>query len=105
MATNRLEVLRQLVARNPQDAFALYGLAMEYAQHGEHDQALEQFRALCEVNPNYSYAYFQAGRVLAKLGRIAEARQWYERGIEVTARSGDEHAKGEIEAALAELGE
>ena len=103
MATNRLDVLRQLVERNPKDSFALYGLAMEHAQREEYDQALEQFRKLCEVNPNYSYAYFHGGRTLTKMGRIEEARQWYERGIEVTTRSGDLHAKGEIEAAPAEL--
>ena len=103
MATNRLDVLRQLVERNPKDSFALYGLAMEYAQREEYEKAIEQFRTLSEVNPNYSYAYFHAGRVLAKMGRIEEARQWYEKGIEVTSRSGDLHAKGEIEAALAEL--
>jgi tetratricopeptide (TPR) repeat protein len=96
-------VLQQLVSRNPKDSFALYGLAMEYANSGDYDKALEQFRALCEVNPNYSYAYYQAGRVLTKQGRIEEARAWYERGIEATTRSGDQHAKGEIEAALAEL--
>ena len=103
MATNRLDVLRQLVERNPKDSFALYGLAMEHAQREEYEQALEQFRKLCEVNPNYSYAYFHGGRTLTKMGRIEEARQWYERGIEITTRSGDLHAKGEIEAALAEL--
>jgi len=103
VATNRLDVLRQLVERNPKDSFALYGLAMEYAQREEYEKAIEQFRTLSEVNPNYSYAYFHAGRVLTKLGRNEEARQWYERGIEVTTRSGDLHAKGEIEAALAEL--
>ena len=89
--------------RNPKDSFALYGLAMEYANQEDYDKALEQFHVLSEVDPNYSYAYYQAGRVLTKLGRIEDARAWYEKGIEVTARSGDEHAKGEIEAALAEL--
>jgi len=100
---NRLEVLQQLVQRNPKDSFALYGLAMEYAGQGEHEKALEQFRTLCEVDPNYSYAYYHAGRVLTKMGRIEEARAWYERGIEAATRSGNQHARGEIEAALAEL--
>ena len=103
MATNRLEVLRQLLERNPKDSFALYGLAMEYANQEEYDKAMEQFRTLSEVNPNYSYAYFHGGRVLTKQGKIEEARAWYEKGIEITTRSGDQHAKGEIEAALAEL--
>ena len=104
MAINRMEVLRQLVERNPKDSFALYGLAMEYANQGENEQAVEQFRTLTEVNPNYCYAYYQAGRVLTKMGKIDEARGWYERGMEASMRAGDEHARGEIEAALNELG-
>ena len=98
-----MEVLRQVVERNPKDEFALYGLAMEYANQGENDKALEQFRVLTEVNANYCYAYYQAGKVLTKLGRIEDARGWYERGIEASTRAGDEHARGEIEAALGEL--
>ncbi len=103
MATNRLEVLRQLVERNPKDSFALYGLAMEYANQGDNDKALEQFRTLTEVDPDYSYAYYHAGQVLSKMGKIEDARAWYQKGIEATSRNGDEHARGEIEAALAEL--
>ena len=103
MGTSRLEILTQLVERNPKDSFALYGLAMEYAAREEYEKAMEQFRKLCEVNPNYSYAYFHGGRVLAKMGQIEEARRFYEKGIEVTTRSGDLHAKGELETALAEL--
>lgn len=100
---NRLEVLRQMVERNPKDSFALYGLAMEYASQGDNDKALEQFRTLTEVNPDYSYAYYHAGQVLSRMGKTEEARAWYQKGIEATSRNGDEHAKGEIEAALAEL--
>src|SRR5712691_7874836 len=35
MAVNRLEVLKSLVAQNPNDNFARYGLAMEYANRSE----------------------------------------------------------------------
>ena len=103
MESSRLEILTQLVERNPKDSFALYGLAMEYAAREEYDKAIEHFRKVCEVNPNYSYAYFHAGRVLTKMGQVEEARRFYEKGIESTARSGDLHAKNELEAALAEL--
>ena len=103
MGSSRLEILTQLVERNPKDSFALYGLAMEYAAREEYEKAIEHFRKVCEVSPNYSYAYYHAGRVLTKMGQIEEARRFYEKGIEATTRSGDLHAKGELEAALAEL--
>ena len=35
MSTNRMEVLRAMVAQNPADAFARYGLAMEFIKGGD----------------------------------------------------------------------
>ena len=34
MATNRMEILKSMLERNPADTFARYGLAMEYASSG-----------------------------------------------------------------------
>ena len=40
MATNRLEILLSMVEKNPQDSFARYGLAMEYANTGDLERAI-----------------------------------------------------------------
>lgn len=103
MEKTRLEILRQLVEKNPKDSLARYGLAMEHAKREEYEKALESFRKLLEWNPDYAAAYFHAGQVLRKIGQIEEARRFLECGIEVTTRSGDLHTKSEMEAALAEL--
>jgi tetratricopeptide (TPR) repeat protein len=100
MATNRIEILRAMVAQNPADAFARYGLAMELVKGGELAGAVSEFRALLEHNPNYAAAYFHGGQVLEKLGDVEQARALYEKGIEVTARTGDQHTKSELQAAL-----
>jgi tetratricopeptide (TPR) repeat protein len=98
--TNRTEILRAMVAQNPADAFARYGLAMELVKSGELEGAVAEFRALLEHNPNYAAAYFHGGQVLEKLGDVDQARGFYERGIEVTAKTGDGHARSELQAAL-----
>jgi hypothetical protein len=74
MASNRMEILRTMVAQNPADSFARYGLAMEHMKAGDFEQAVEQFRELLAVNANYAAAYFHGGQALEKLGRIDEAR-------------------------------
>jgi tetratricopeptide (TPR) repeat protein len=89
-----------MVAQNPADAFARYGLAMELVKGGELAGAVSEFRALLEHNPNYAAAYFHGGQVLEKLGDVEQARALYEKGIEVTARTGDQHTKSELQAAL-----
>ncbi len=89
-----------MVAQNPTDSFARYGLAMEYVNRGELEGAVNEFRALLSINPNYAAAYYHCGQALEKLSRVPEARQVYEQGIETATRLGDLHTRGELEAAL-----
>jgi|SRR5581483_1951685 len=103
MPDSRLEILKNMVAQNPNDSFARYGLAMEWVKAGNLEQAMDEYRGLLAVNPNYAAAYYHGGQTLTKLGRLDEARALYRDGIEATTRIGDLHTRSEIEAALAEL--
>jgi len=89
-----------MLAQNPADAFARYGLAMELVKGGELENAIIEFRALLDYNPNYAAAYFHGGQVLEKLGEVEQARAFYEKGVEVTSRTGDQHTRSELQAAL-----
>jgi len=89
-----------MVAQNPADAFARYGLAMELVKGGQLESAITEFRALLDHNPNYAAAYFHGGQVLEKLGEVEQARTLYEKGVEVTGRTGDQHTRSELQAAL-----
>lgn len=100
MATNRLEMLKQMVEQDPGNTFARYGLAMEYASSGDAEQAISEFRRLIAQDDSYAAAYFHGGRALEKVGRLDEARALYKRGIEAATRKGDAHTRSEIEAAL-----
>ena len=95
-----MEILKEMVARNPRDTFARYGLAMEFANVGDLAQAVAEYRELLEHNPDYAAAYFHGGQALEKMGQVDEARDMYERGIEATARTGDQHTRSELQAAL-----
>ena len=100
MATNRLEILKQMVDQDPKNTFARYGLAMEYAKNGDAQIAVDEFRALLGQDENYAAAYFHGGQALEKLDQIDEARAMYEKGIEVTTRIGASHTRAEFEAVL-----
>jgi tetratricopeptide (TPR) repeat protein len=104
MGSTRLDVLKSMVAQNPKDSFSRYGLAMEYRNAGDLEGAVREFRDLIAVNPDYAYAYFHGGQTLEKLGRLEEAGEMYRAGIESATRSGDQHARGEIQGALDLLG-
>jgi tetratricopeptide (TPR) repeat protein len=103
MSKSRLEMLEEFVRQRPSDAFSHYGLAMEYMNAGRHQDALEAFSKLLAFKPDYTAAYYHAGVLLGKLERIEEARQMLTRGMEVAARNGDFHTRGEMEEALHDL--
>lgn len=100
---NRIETLRIILDQNPADKLARYGLAMEYVKAGEYEAAIGEFETLLATAPDYLYAYYHAGQVLEKLGRIEDARAMYQRGIEAAETAGDRHAQSELSAALAQL--
>ncbi len=109
MASTRLDILKSMVEQNPTDSFARYGLAMEYRNTGDleaamGEAAMGEFRALMAANPDYAPAYFHGGQTLERIGRLDEAREVYLQGIEVTTRSGDQHARSEMQGALDMLG-
>lgn len=103
MATNRIEMLKQMVSQDPNNSFARYGLAMEYAKSGQLQEAVTEFRTVLQGDESYAAAYFHGGQALEKLGDLDEARAMYEKGIEATTRKGDLHTRAEIEAALSLL--
>jgi|SRR3954447_20214055 predicted Zn-dependent protease len=100
----RLEMLKEHLEEFPNDAFARYGLAMEYANAGEHETALAEFAALLKQSPDYTAGYFMAAQTLAKVGKVQEAREMLKEGIASAGRTNNAHAQSEMEGMLAELG-
>jgi tetratricopeptide (TPR) repeat protein len=101
---SRLEMLAQFLEQNPGDAFARYGLAMEYSKAGQTEQALAEFKNLLELHPDYTNGYFMAAQTLERNGRTAEAKKMLEIGVEAAKRTGNKHALSEMAGMLEELG-
>lgn len=92
-----------MVASGHADAFARYGLAMEYRKAGRTEDALSAFVGLREAEPGYIPQYLMAGQMLVEAGRSEEARVWLLAGKDVAQAAGDAHALGELDDALAGL--
>jgi predicted Zn-dependent protease len=101
---DRVTMLKEFLTANPNDCFTRYGLAMEYARQGALEPALEEFRSLLKINPDYTAAYQMAAQALMKAGRMNDARQMLTEGIASAIRSGNSHARAEMEGMLMELG-
>ncbi len=100
---NRLEMLKEILAQDPTNKLARYGLAMEYGNAGQIDQCLAEFNRRIEQDPLYANAYFMAAQSLQRADRKDEAKEMLNKGILAAQRSGNKHAENEMQSMLDEL--
>jgi predicted Zn-dependent protease len=101
---DRIAMLNELLTQDPNNAFARYGLAMEYSNSGELNRALEEFSKLLSANPDYTAGYFMAAQTLVKAGQTPDAKTMLVNGIASAQRKQDAHAESEMQAMLEEIG-
>jgi len=100
---NKEAMLQEILAQNPLDSFARYGLAMEYSGTGKTEQALAEFDQLAKDHPDYVPGHFMAAQALAGVGRADDAKKRLEIGIAAAVRTGNAHAQREMQDMLDEL--
>ena len=100
----RRQKLEEFLAQNPNDAFSRYGIALDCFRQGELAAADSHFRTLLQSNPDYVPAYQMYAQMLSQNDRIEEARAVLSKGIESAIRTGNQHARSEMESHLSDLG-
>jgi predicted Zn-dependent protease len=100
---DKLAGLKEILTMDPNNAFARYGLAMEYVSQGEVSAGLAEFDALLAKHPDYTAGYFMAAQTLAKEERVPEAIERLKLGIASARRTGNNHALSEMQGMLDEL--
>jgi tetratricopeptide (TPR) repeat protein len=101
MAVERIARLRAFMQARPQDPFPRYALALEHRNAGDHAEAWKVFEGLLSEHPDYTAGYLHAGNALVALGRREDARRVWQDGVQACIRRGDQHARSELEGALA----
>ena len=96
-------MLKDILANDPNNKLARYGLAMEYSGAGDTDASLKEFTKLIEQDPAYANAYFMAAQTLQRAERSDEAKNMLAKGIAAAQRTGNRHAESEMQAMLDEL--
>jgi predicted Zn-dependent protease len=100
---DKLAALREILALDPKNSFARYGVANELVNRGETHAALEEYSTLLANDPDYTAGYFMSAQTLSAAGRSAEAIERLKAGIASAARGGNTHAISEMRAMLDEL--
>ncbi|MHB1937506.1 MAG: tetratricopeptide repeat protein [Acidobacteriaceae bacterium] len=103
MSVDKVAAFTEILTQDPQNAFARYGLAVEYTQRGETALAMEQFDTLQKLHPDYTAGYQMAAQTLMAAGNTRQAELRLRAGIESARRAGNHHALAEMEGMLEEL--
>lgn len=97
--SSKLDRLRDLCARDPNNAFAWYTLAMELKKT-DLSAALGTFADIRAKHPSYVPSYYHFAKTLEEAGELEQAKEIYREGIAAAQKAGDMHAMSELSAAL-----
>jgi predicted Zn-dependent protease len=100
---DRIAEFREVAALLPDDPVVRFGLAGAYLEAGQPAESAREYENAIRLDPDYSAAYRGLGRALSRAGREGEAREAFQRGLEVATRRGDLQTRKEIEVFLRRL--
>ncbi len=89
MANPRIEPLKKLLAIEPNDEVAWFGLGKAHMGDQNFEEAVTALESCIRVKPTYSAAYYALAQSLHQLGRIDQCRQICAQGIDVSTKNGD----------------
>ena len=98
MANPRIEPLKRVLAMDPTDDVAWFGLGKSYMEDENFEEAAKALRQCITVKPTYSAAYYALAQSLHKLGRLDECRTVCASGIDVSTKNGDAMVTKNLEA-------
>lgn len=100
MSNSKIETLKALVEKNPDNPLGRYGLANEYLKLEMYEEAIEQIEAYLKLKDDQGAVYRMLGEALLKLGKREEAKEAYRNGIEAAQRHGHPGMAAEFEETL-----
>ena len=101
MNNPRIENLRRMLEKHPDDPRLRFGLALEYEKLERWAEVAEELQHYLELTTDEGNAWGRLGEALRRLGRDAEARDAYRKGMEAAQRHHHPTMAAEFEEVLA----
>jgi predicted Zn-dependent protease len=99
-AANRLQLVQEMLKKDPNDAFLLYALAIEIVNSGDKKEGIRQLEKLRLSQPDYLATYYQLGKLYEELSQNEKAIPVYKEGLEIAKKQNNNKTYGEISEAL-----
>jgi tetratricopeptide (TPR) repeat protein len=99
---DRLNALLGFLEENPNDAFTLYGIALEYMSSGE-PKAQVYFDLLLDNHAEYLPTYYKAAEYFTDQGEFKKAIKIFEKGIALAEKQQELKTLQELKGAYQNL--
>jgi predicted Zn-dependent protease len=103
MSEARIEIFKKMINDDPNNTTIRFGLANELLKLERFEEAANELKAYLSQTDDQGNAYGKLAQALERLGRVEEAREAYQQGINAANRHGHPGMAQEFEMALDDL--
>ena len=103
MSSARLQHILQMLKDDPNDSFLNYALAIEHANAGDVEKAIQLIESLLEKDSNYLGAYYQLGQYYEQINQLSKALETYKKGAVIAQKQQNRKTLGELNQAIFQI--
>lgn len=100
---NRVEKLKELIEKFPNDCFSRHALAMEYIKMGNTIEAIQEMENILVIDENHVGTYYHLAKAYEKIEKFTNALVVLEKGIKIAASNASQNDYRELNGALDQL--
>lgn len=103
--SNRIDLFRQALERDPGNELARFSLAKELFEQELYNEALEHYEGCLKINPSWMRVHIQIGHCCAELDEADRAIEALNHAKALMLKDGDLENMEEVNELLERLGE
>jgi len=105
MSKPRIEQLKLLIKKDPDNPLGRYGLANEYFKSEQYEEAIDEIEVYLQLKDDEGAVYRMLAECYVRTGNVESAKEAYSKGIQAASRHGHPSMAEEFEEAIEFLDE
>ena len=97
---DNIKRLAGYLKKNPNDSFSRFALALELLKQNEVLKAQILFESILRQDPDYLGVYYHLGKLYEQTGRLRDAKEVYQQGMDLASKQDNQRARLELTDAL-----